>query len=487
MTAALRKFFNSATRRDAALIALVALIAATAAFFFLGLPWLKSEGLLGHGPFTGGGRAFVIAENMVSRGAYSTDFAPPYHPTARRTPLYPLFLAGLRALGASPLVILIIQGLLGLAVPLGTYALGRQFAGRKVALAAGLLMAVHPTHLLQTMQFADDWLFAATIYPAFAFFAAAVFKPEKKHLLAWSGFFIGLAILARPVPVLFWPVIAAAYFLAARVEIGWRAAARAVAVFCLVLALVVSPWLVRNYRDFGTFTVSPLDGFNLLWEHYQTYLTDRDGISKTEALARVRTDFSSYLKMSIHEPDESQFDSSMEPAIAAAAKPWFIARVARDPFGYAVSHLKHGLPFLTGSALREALGVVGIYPKTLWVSAPNFTDAVSRGRWGEVEKGLLTLGPWAALYAADFLAMTALPLLFATLALAVICRRGDRKKQLVAATLALFILYAFLLSSGTYIGPRYRYSVEPIIFILAFTGLALAVKMLRPKKIPHAS
>ena len=74
-----------------------------------------------------------------------------------------------------------------------------------------------------------------------------------------SGAAAGLAILVRPSWALFVPVVLVIWVIAnGAIEVPWSWPLRGAAIFALGLAVVMSPWWVRNARIYGRFVPTAL-------------------------------------------------------------------------------------------------------------------------------------------------------------------------------------------------------------------------------------
>ena len=135
---------------------------------------------------------------------------------------------------------------------------GERSFGRSIGRLAGLVVALYPTHVFYETLLLTEPLFTLLLFGGGALLLWSLRSGEIGALLA--GVVFGLAILTRPVLVLLPPLTSLWYFgngAGAR-----RAAVLGTAVLCAALA-VLSPWLIRNRREFGTWTdLSSTGGYN---------------------------------------------------------------------------------------------------------------------------------------------------------------------------------------------------------------------------------
>ncbi len=243
-------------------------------------------------------------------------------PTARRPPLYPVFLSLVyRAAGHSYAAVLILQALLGTLTCYLIYALSRAALGaRSVALLALGAAAVYPPFVKYCGDLLTETLFLFLTAASFLAAWAAVTKGGAARP-ALAGALGGLAALCRPTAVFFLPL--EGVLLAA----GGRGPERVskwfvhMAVYAAALCLVLSPWVVRNYFVFDSFIPGFTSaGYNLFMGTYPEshglanvnpstqpeYLraqlsgageVEADAIYRRAALRNIRTHPYEYLKL----------------------------------------------------------------------------------------------------------------------------------------------------------------------------------------------
>lgn len=165
--------------------------------------------------------------------------------------------------GPSVMAAKVLNVLLGLVAVYLTYCLGaRLFRSHAVGLISAVLMALHPTWVMYSGIVASEPLFTATMLGGAL--AALNARGDPTRLLV-SGLLFGAAVYTRPqaivIPLI---VLVCAYFWdddTPRSFWFWKATAKVY----LVIALVLSPWLIRNYLVYDRFVfVSTNGGDNLL-------------------------------------------------------------------------------------------------------------------------------------------------------------------------------------------------------------------------------
>ncbi|WP_337176801.1 glycosyltransferase family 39 protein [Paludisphaera sp.] len=185
---------------------------------------------------------------------------------ALRTPGYPLFLAGCRAvLGDNPLGARLVQAALGAACVWLVYRLALATLGedrRRLALVAAAITAVHPYFIVMSALLLSEALFVPLLL-AFLWAAAVLWdRDDARGVLApalAAGAAAGAAVLVRPSCVMYFPAALAAWGV---YMLATRRAARPVVVAALATAAafsaVMAPWWVRNARVHGDFVPTAL-------------------------------------------------------------------------------------------------------------------------------------------------------------------------------------------------------------------------------------
>jgi 4-amino-4-deoxy-L-arabinose transferase-like glycosyltransferase len=208
-----------------------------------------------------------LAENLVRHGTFGFDHVP----TAYRPPLYPWLLAGCVALGDySRVAIGLLHVLLGVATVLLVWRLGATAGLSSSAVLAALLVALDPILLVQSALVMTETLATFLTTAGLAVLVWTTRRPTAFRAIL-AGVTLGLGVLCRPT-LLLWTLLVA-------VVLGWGATAglpssaagtvgqsdrgtrRAMTLaFLLGVLLVLSPWAVRNQRQFGRPIVTTTHG-----------------------------------------------------------------------------------------------------------------------------------------------------------------------------------------------------------------------------------
>ncbi len=159
-------------------------------------------------------------------------------PTAERAPLFPFLLAGLSKLSVSPDAQRLLGAVTGGGAIVAVGLLGRRLAGPRAGLLAAGIAAAYPTLIA-----ADGALMTESLYGVLAAFSLVagyrlLDAPGVGRALV-LGAVVALAALTRGEGLLLLPLLL--------VPLVRRAGGlRAAAVVCLMFAVVLAPWTVRN-------------------------------------------------------------------------------------------------------------------------------------------------------------------------------------------------------------------------------------------------
>lgn len=382
-------------------------------------------------------------------GIFSMSAGTPLAPDSSRTILFPLFLSLGRFLpGAALIAAGLACSLVGLAL---WYRFARRVFDERLAWWSTLLFAVDPLTLFWLNQFTTEALFSIFWFSGLIMLSKLFDTPRPGTALL-AGVLLGLAMLTRPI-ILLYPVIILFLLAMRHARRSWRKAAIAGAMFIMGIVLMVGPWAYRNYRTFGVLTVSSAGAGIWYGENAFTYLVWKHGINRDQAGVILRRDLPNRpLRM----PEDD------------AAKMRVVGKLFRaDPIGFSSVIALSAVPFFFGDGYASLFQTFapGIQPPAVrWEG--------SLGTYlAEYLRDIGKSGP----YAAVFLIGKILSVAIVTLALVgATAAYRDRSRRFAAVWLVLTMLY-FALVSSTVAYSRYRYPVQPMLFLFAVAGLVKVV------------
>ena len=178
-------------------------------------------------------------------------FTPANTPTAHWSFIYPLFLAGIYAVaGYHPLAARLLQGAVGGAlICLLVYLIGRRVADEATGLIGAALAAVYGYFIYYSVALMTETFFIVLVL--LALYLSIELK-ENPTLIRWVGlgFSMGLAALLRQTVLLFAPFLLFWLLMELRARaVRWWYFALPV----VIMALLISPWTIRNYLVYRGF------------------------------------------------------------------------------------------------------------------------------------------------------------------------------------------------------------------------------------------
>lgn len=177
-----------------------------------------------------------------------------FDPLFKRPPLYPLFVAGcLLLFGEEPQAIAVAQHVLGVVIVGLTFWLGYLVAGRAAAILAGLATALSAPLLVMEHYLMSEMLFSAFLVAGLIAFVYARQRGQYWPL-AVTGALLGCAALTRPIAQIV--LVLLALWLIWHWRSRWRRALVGLAVLLVAFGAVTAPWMARNRIVHGAFAVA---------------------------------------------------------------------------------------------------------------------------------------------------------------------------------------------------------------------------------------
>jgi len=204
-----------------------------------------------------------IAHHLVNGHGYTIR---DYHthqlvPTAAHPPAFPFLLAGLDLVGlTSKLQQRVVLGAIAAIGVVLTGFVARHVAGNAAGIVAAFIAALHPLWFQHAAMGVSESLYLVVIPLLLLVAVHAADRPTWKWMAA-LGASVGLAALSRSEGTLFF--VALVVPLAIVVCPNWKKRLTAMLVAGAAMLVVVTPWLVRNYREFNGITMSTNQGVTL--------------------------------------------------------------------------------------------------------------------------------------------------------------------------------------------------------------------------------
>lgn len=346
--------------------------------------------------------------------------------------------------------------LLGAATSAITYAIALSLGLRRhFAVISGILFGLSPAVMfLPVSGMGSDmvfvFLFAVALY-------LLIQLPDRRPWLyaVVIGAVMGYATLTRPVGQYFalLLILAIPFFADARWLPKSRRAFLLTGTALIAFLVVISPWLIRNYRVAGHFAISSIPPYSFYNYNIPQFRAFHDGTSEANEQKK--------LEAYLGNPSGITYRSFLYTDRINEYNAQFIKE---NFFPYAVFHTIKTIPFFLGSGIDVSYAVIAI--ETKWqLNIPflphvdeNLSNLVYSGNYVAVVKNLLRYWPatlerlvWAGLF-------------FLTLLSPFLARQQRTQKFFILGI--LFIGMTAIMASPV-VQPRYRIPVEPIIWVSA--------------------
>ncbi len=214
----------------------------------------------------------ALAQSVVAGNGFSINGRP----SAFRSPGYPLFLAFLYSLvGRDFFLISLIQCFIGALTCFLVYGIAKQIFNEKIALVSALFYALAPYMILWTSGYILTeplfiFLTLASLYCSLWLLPATEQDATRQvSLAALAGALLALAALTRPV-FFYFSLLTIIYLM---LKASWQKGA----ITFVAFALLMAPWVVRNYQVFGQMIFTTTGGGWVLYEYHNPKTTASNG------------------------------------------------------------------------------------------------------------------------------------------------------------------------------------------------------------------
>jgi len=226
---------------------------------------------------------------LLDIGRFAVSPEQPDIPQFRRTPGYPLFIAGIyRLFGQHHLLVILVQIGVSLLTVAYTYALAALLWNARLGLLAAIWLCCDLASHINTLQLLTDTLFTSVLTVALLC-GLLTFRSEspRSSILFASlfGLLCACASLIRPIAYyLFFPtaILCLWHWI---YQCRWRYREILCGVGCLIIAWgsLTLGWQFRNYRLCGSAELSHVTGANLLFYGGASLVAKRDGLTFVQA------------------------------------------------------------------------------------------------------------------------------------------------------------------------------------------------------------
>jgi 4-amino-4-deoxy-L-arabinose transferase-like glycosyltransferase len=195
----------------------------------------------------------ALGKSLAHGNGYQLDG----HPTAYRPPGYPLLLAfSFRFFGESLAPIRAAQAAADLLSCFLVYLLGKKLFSERVGLIGAGIFALFPPEILYVSIMMTETVFTTLLL---LYLLICTGETASWKMSTVAGIVLGAATLVRPTILLFPAVIFAVRWMS-----GWKPGEnlKALTLTAGAALLILTPWLIRNYDEFGRITLTSNTGVN---------------------------------------------------------------------------------------------------------------------------------------------------------------------------------------------------------------------------------
>jgi len=278
------------------------------------------------------GFAFGWEMGRIGRAiALGRGFADPFDdqtgPTAWEPPLYPYLIAAVFRISgvythSSALILLALNSVFSALTCIPIFLIARRCFGEKVAVATAWTWALLPSVMYWSTRWVWETSLAALLLALIFWLTLRLAELDGRELWMVFGLLWGVAALINTSLLSFMP--ASALWAWHRRRRNSRASLIGIALAFVFFAATVAPWLVRNYRTFGSFIFvrsnfgaelrlgngPDADGIWMSWVHpsqnvFEMHRYERMGemayvaARKKEALDFIRADYRRFAWLSV--------------------------------------------------------------------------------------------------------------------------------------------------------------------------------------------
>lgn len=410
---------------------------------------------------------YSLSENILHGNGYSCDTEPPYSLNAVRPPVYPYFIALTNQLTGGYWGVLIVQILIGSMLPLIAMRIARYiFADKRISYAAGFILALEPFSILFSIFFYSETLFMlfflSSVLALFAYF-----HTRHPKFAALSATLLGMSVLTKPTVQYMFIVAVLFILIEARKHLSKKVLLTA-AGYAALFFLVITPWLVRNYAEFGAFSLSPQKEVNI----YSVMVPSVLAIVNN---TNFQVEFKKILESGALDPNSATFGGTKD--YVKMAVPVFLAH----PVAFTLLNANTALNFFIHDGMYDVLKHVGIRPQEMFGRPVLFVLLTDPGR--------------LFAYIADVAAKPIILILvgrvlwiLVTVAFVLGVWRYLRREPRIYGILAMVVVCYFLLTTlvvGLGVNARYRMPVNAIIVAFAAYEIFALTDLVRKKIKKH--
>jgi len=171
--------------------------------------------------------------------------------SASRTPLYPAFISIILKFYNNLNLVILIQHLFSLSFIIIAYNIGL-IHSKETAFISGILCSLNLNFIIHANFFLTETLFGLFFF-IFLFFSIYFLKFLKIKFLIFSGIFLGLSALVRPL-VIYFPIVFLIFLIFTKYNLKKKILS--IFVFLITFYATIFPWMFHNHKLYGHFALT---------------------------------------------------------------------------------------------------------------------------------------------------------------------------------------------------------------------------------------
>lgn len=208
---------------------------------------------------------FEISRNLFLGNGFSTGSEAPFMPNVIRPPLYPFFITAILYLFRTYWAVLALQITISALIPVLGFGLAQKiFKSNKISFLTALFLAIEPHGVELSYVFMTETLFIFLLFVCLYYLFKYFDDYDPKDIIL-SSLFLGLTTLTWPI-VQYLPFFVG-FLILWTLRKNIKTALYHTTLLAAVFVLVISPWLYRNYKLYGTLGLTTQAVYN-----FYTYL-----------------------------------------------------------------------------------------------------------------------------------------------------------------------------------------------------------------------
>lgn len=204
---------------------------------------------------------YEISQGIMNGHGFTWDTMAPWKPNPLRPPVWPFLIAFWVKIFGSYWAVFAFEMILGSLIPVLAFHVSLKIFGERVGKWVGTALCFEPYSVLFSFLLYSETCFIF-FFLLFALFLLRYFQDKTIRNLVWMSVFMGLATLVKPT-IQYVPIILAALMPWDSRKNVTKKILRDIAIMLALFAVVVAPWVYRNYREFGVIGMSAQPAFNL--------------------------------------------------------------------------------------------------------------------------------------------------------------------------------------------------------------------------------